>query len=182
MRTRVRRERKQRVDSFSEERLHKLRFAAIKYACDQGFQSESHDFGSFVMVNVMTGNLITLKYQWADYMEATFGNLKSEKGTAKSEGIITQSYIGEDAEAGEVQVGIEDKTLEKRWLIDFADEMKLRGQDRIIFILLVHEGMTMKQIGDAIGRSESWICNKWEVIRARIEKKIEKSPTVATHK
>lgn len=126
--------------------LLKLRQSAIRKAMFRGLSFElSQDFASSVIIRILEGKSNRdLNFMLIDYLRSTFGRTDGRFGKEKVE--LTE-YNDEITSSFDTDPNC--------ILVKFCVTHKIGGFDRILFLLYLKYGFTLKEIGELFAMSEA---------------------------
>lgn len=151
---------KKLVSQFTVEDAEKFRGQALAVGFKRLPNGFAEDFASYCMVRAYQGKISALKWMLIDYKRKTFGDLGSEKGTAKISGEDSFQIIDD-------LNGEEDK---KNHLYELVDAVRLSGDQRFCFLLSTVFGLNNREISVCLNVTATHVGNLLERAAEAIRK------------
>lgn len=124
--------------------LETIRKRAILFGHTKQLGELSQDFASYCVIRAIeAGKKICIDYCYKDYRDKEFGNIDFVPGEAKRLAFKNSIEIGEDVEEGQMQIASEESIYEDKRIIRIANQLKLKQENRIFFILRYHYGFNL---------------------------------------
>lgn len=138
------------------ERAQTVRATAISYAIAKGGRSWAEDFASWVVVYLYRKGMCNFEWAWRDFMRETFGDTRTKPGKLKRSEMKAEELKpeGNDSEAPE----------ENRTALDIANRFKLKGEDRMIFLLHFQHDWNQYELAELYGVKQFSIWKRIDAI------------------
>jgi len=138
---------------------------AKKYACKKKFPQYADDFSQEAAIAFYQNknDFINMDFLWISFLRKQFGEGRSKKGKAKSEGRLNQLFIDNILEQRLISHDSIDEFLTKDELYKFTHLFE--GKKEYIFIRYYIEDETEIQISKELGVTESRISQLIKDIR-----------------
>lgn len=152
----------------TEERYKAIRGKAFEIAKSYGMLDHAEDFAQEAAFQYSKGRKAVMSLMFIDYIRKAFGDTRTESNKE-----LNQSRLGESRYFEEVDPNVHGYEPEMSSDIRHCQN-NLTDQDRVIFTLLCKYGLSMAEIGDVLGVSESRICQHMGEIKKKLVKRIKK--------
>lgn len=138
-------------------RIEKLWRRALAVGQEAGLDEQASDFAAWVTLEVLEGKSPSgeLKFRLTDFRRKLYGRSGTEMGELQQKGTLYAAPIGEDIENGEVQAVAPAISQPLRRFIEILNDGDLTHFERLLIWAQYAYGITIQEIGDIIGVTES---------------------------